>query len=182
MAGRQLGKVLTSLSGEFLVAGQLCMRGYVASLTLKNYPDVDIFVLNPQTQKQCSVQVKTVSVPRPRVRVRPPRAAYPMGVYFVPESVERLVNTPFVFVTIDPDLNVNYYIAPCEDVAAMSERERRQYLEDCLAKGREVNPTQPRMLSLEALAPFKDQWDNLGLDGPGDGAETLATPNLNVVP
>jgi hypothetical protein len=42
------------------VAGQLCLRGYLASLTLKNYPKVDIFVQNPKNGKQTTLQVKTI--------------------------------------------------------------------------------------------------------------------------
>lgn len=58
MAKSHLDKTLTALAGEYLVAGQLCLRGYVASLTLKNYPGVDIFCLNPSNGRQVAVQVK----------------------------------------------------------------------------------------------------------------------------
>ena len=59
MAKPQIDKTLTALAGEFLVAGNLCLRGYMASLTLKNYPKVDIFCLNPKNGKQVAIQVKT---------------------------------------------------------------------------------------------------------------------------
>jgi hypothetical protein len=36
-----LPKNLITLSGEYFVAGYLCMNGIVASLTLKNYPGAD---------------------------------------------------------------------------------------------------------------------------------------------
>ena len=59
MAKPQMDKTLTALAGKFLVAGQLCLRGIVASLTLKNYPKVDVFCLNPKNNRQVAVQVKT---------------------------------------------------------------------------------------------------------------------------
>jgi hypothetical protein len=152
------------------------MRGYVASLTLKNYPDVDIFVMNPRTQTQRSVQVKTIAVPRRKSNPRAPSSGYPQGAYFVPESIDRLTNTPFVFVTIDPELNVEYFIAPSERVAEISEQERQQYLDDCRAKGRAVSDSQPRMISRAGLDEFRDRWDNLGLEAP---PEVVAMPLRN---
>ena len=161
MAGKQLNKTLTALAGEFLVAAQLCMRGFVASLTLKNYPGVDIFVLNPTNGKQTSVQVKTILVGSRRPVVTGP---YSLGAYFVPEKVDDLIDTPFVFVTIDPDRNVQYFVVPCDQVAAISARERDEYFEWAKSAGRTVNPVQPRMISLTALEPFRDCWGCLRLN------------------
>lgn len=82
MVKSALNKTLTALAGEFFVAGQLCLQGYVASLTLKNYPSVDIFCLNPETGKQVAIQVKTKRGGRE---------------YFVPENINES-DPPFVFV------------------------------------------------------------------------------------
>jgi hypothetical protein len=54
MAKTHIDNTLTALAGEFLVAGHLCLRGFVASLTLKNYPAVDIFCLNPSNSVVCA--------------------------------------------------------------------------------------------------------------------------------
>ena len=161
MAGPQLGKTLVALAGEFLVAGQLCMRGCVASLTLKNYPGVDIFALNPKTGKQVAIQVKTIKVSPGR---RAPATAYPQGAYFVPESGHEYPDRPFVFVTITSPDQVDYFIVPGQSVADISERERQQYFEWARSAGRTVSEAQPRMTSLEALSPFKDRWELLGLE------------------
>jgi hypothetical protein len=85
MAKTHLEKTLTALAGEFLVAGHLYLKGFVASLTLKNYPGVDISGLNPDNGKQVAIQVKTIRGGRS---------------YCVPEGVDKLDN-PFVFVHID---------------------------------------------------------------------------------
>ena len=161
MAGRQLDKTLTALAGEFLVAGQICLRGYVASLTLKNYPGVDIFALNPRSNAQVAVQVKAAKIV-PRRPVAQP-SPYPPGVYFIPESVDEHPDTPFVFVTIAPGPEVEYFIVPGNVVAEISDKERQEYFEYVRSRGRVVKDVQPRMISLAALEPFKDRWDNLGL-------------------
>jgi hypothetical protein len=164
VAGRQLSKTLTALAGEFLVAGQLCLRGYVASLTLKNYPGVDIFALNPRTNKQVAIQVKATKVPRLRPSTPRPPSTYPRGTYFVPESVGEHPDQPFVFVAIGPGNEVEFFVVPGVSVAEISETERQAYLEYVRGEGRVVRDLQPRMISLESLAPFRDRWDLLGLE------------------
>lgn len=78
-----LNKNLLALAGEYHVASQLCLKGYVASLTLKNYPGVDIFCLNPANGRQAAVQVKTTR----------------SNAYYVPEKYPE-GNCPFVFVHV----------------------------------------------------------------------------------
>jgi hypothetical protein len=144
MAKPQIDKTLTGLAGEFLVAGHLCIKGYVASLTLKNYPKVDIFCLNPKNQKQVAIQVKTV------------RNA---NAYYIPEHVDDSGN-PFVFVLIKTDETVEFFIMPAGDVATLSRNERDEYLHAHPNAKRE----QPRMLSVSRLDPFRNRWDLLELD------------------
>ncbi|MDN5363983.1 MAG: hypothetical protein PWQ91_1044 [Eubacteriales bacterium] len=144
MAKPQLDKTLTALAGGFLVAGNLCLRGYVASLTLKNYPKVDIFCLNPKNGKQIAIQVKTKRGGKQ---------------YYVPENIDEF-DQPYVFVYIHPDDKVDFYIVPSQEVARLSAWEREKYLQDRPHVSRE----QPRMLSIETIQKFKDRWDLLGLD------------------
>ena len=59
--GSHLNKTLTGLAGEFSVAAKLCLQGFVASLTFKNYPGVDIFCFDPATNRLARVQVKTIT-------------------------------------------------------------------------------------------------------------------------
>ena len=61
MAGKATDKILTGLAGEYHVGAELCRRGFFASLTLKNYPKVDIFVMHPIEQYAVPIQVKTVA-------------------------------------------------------------------------------------------------------------------------
>lgn len=144
MAKSQVDKTLTGLAGEFLVAGHLCLKGYVASLTLKNYPKVDIFCLNPKNGKQAAIQVKTH------------RGG---GSYYVPEDIDHSDN-PFVFVYIHLDDTIEYFIVTAKDVAEISAKERNEYLRT----HPHVKRDQPRMVSRSGLAAYKDRWDLLGLE------------------
>jgi hypothetical protein len=138
----QIEKLLTGLAGEFLVAGQLCLKGYVASLTLKNYPGVDIFCLNPKTGKQVAIQVKTKRGGRH---------------YYVPENVDQF-KSPFVIVYINSEI-VDFYVVPATQVTRLSAKQRDAYL-----RGHpNVKQEQPRMLDIKTLGSFKERWDLLGL-------------------
>ncbi|MEM3580929.1 MAG: hypothetical protein QXQ64_06680 [Candidatus Bathyarchaeia archaeon] len=140
----QLEKTLTALAGEFAVASRLCLKGYVASLTLKNFPKADIFCFNPKNGKQVVIQVKTKKGGRN---------------YYVPEDVDKL-SSIFVFVYINEDEKMDFFIAPSKEVAEISEKERQEYI----AKHPNVSKKQPRMISTQALQKFKDRWDLLGIE------------------
>ncbi|MCC7353576.1 MAG: hypothetical protein IT330_07430 [Anaerolineae bacterium] len=144
MAKAHIDKTLTALAGEFLVAGHLCLRGYVASLTLKNYPAVDIFCLNPRNGKQVAIQVKTK------------RGGTQ---YFIPESISKVQN-PFVFVFIKSAESVEFFIVPSQQVAKLSIAERDGYINT----HPHVKKEQLLMLNVKTLAPFKDRWELLGLE------------------
>ena len=51
---------LTSMAGEFLVAGKLLKRGLLVSVTMGNAKAIDLFVHNPKTDKTFIVQVKAL--------------------------------------------------------------------------------------------------------------------------
>ena len=144
MAKTHIEKTLTALAGEFLVAGHLCLKGYVASLTLKNYPAVDIFCLNPNNGKQVAIQVKTIRSGKQ---------------YYIPENIDNS-STPFVFVRIKPNEEVEFFIVPAKEVAQISDKERRDYLRT----HPNAKNKQPRMIDLDTLEIFRNGWELLGLD------------------
>jgi len=47
------------VAGEYLVAGELSLRGYIASITLRNSRGIDIIASNSEGSKSVSIQVKT---------------------------------------------------------------------------------------------------------------------------
>ena len=51
--------IRTGIAGEFFVAGELSKRGWIATLTAKNTPDVDVLASWPTGDVQARIQVKT---------------------------------------------------------------------------------------------------------------------------
>ncbi len=54
-------RVRTGIAGEFYVAGELSKRGWIATLTAKNTPIVDILASRPTGDVHARIQVKTRS-------------------------------------------------------------------------------------------------------------------------
>ena len=57
----KLESTLVGVAGEYLVAGELSLRGYIASITLRNSRGIDIIASNSDGTKSVSIQVKTNS-------------------------------------------------------------------------------------------------------------------------
>ena len=57
----KLEPTLVGVAGEYLVAGELSLRGYIASITLRNSRGIDIIASNADGTKSVSIQVKTNS-------------------------------------------------------------------------------------------------------------------------
>lgn len=53
--------IQTGIAGEFFVAGELSKRGWIATLTAKNTPDVDVLASRPTGDVHARIQVKTRS-------------------------------------------------------------------------------------------------------------------------
>ena len=58
---KKLESQIVGVSGEYLVAGELSLRGYIASITLRNSRGIDIVASNSDGTKSVSIQVKTNS-------------------------------------------------------------------------------------------------------------------------
>lgn len=54
-------RIRTGIAGEFLVAGELSKRGWIATLTAKNTPHVDVLAARPSGDVHARIQVKTRS-------------------------------------------------------------------------------------------------------------------------
>lgn len=54
-------RIRTGIAGEFLVAGELSKRGWIAILTAKNTPHVDVLAARPAGDVHARIQVKTRS-------------------------------------------------------------------------------------------------------------------------
>lgn len=51
--------IRTGIAGEFFVAAELSKRGWIATLTAKNTPDVDVLASRPTGDSHARIQIKT---------------------------------------------------------------------------------------------------------------------------
>ena len=136
------------LAGEYLVAGMMNLKGWVASLTLKNFPGVDIFGKDPETDKNISVQVKTTRENSFNIGINRPQR----------KVLNELIKGPFVFVHVDKANNVTYYILTKDELIALINATDDAYFSRKKDKSKE---DYPMALLRKDLAPFKDHWDSL---------------------
>jgi len=64
-AHRYSERIHTGIAGEFLVAGELSKRGWIATLTAKNTPHVDVLAARLSGDQHARIQVKTRSTAYP---------------------------------------------------------------------------------------------------------------------
>lgn len=140
---------MIGLTGEYFVAGMMSLKGWVASLTLKNYPSVDIFGLDPETEKTINIQVKTTKNVK----------SYQIGVMRSQRpEIDSIITCPFVFVYIDKNNNVDYFILSRNQLIDLIlstddeyyNRPRKEPLKDY-----------PIAINLKDMAEYKDKWQNL---------------------
>jgi Holliday junction resolvase-like predicted endonuclease len=53
---------ITGVAGEYFVAAELSRRGWIATLTLKNTPNIDVIATKPDDLRSINIQVKTRSI------------------------------------------------------------------------------------------------------------------------
>lgn len=142
-------KILKGVAGEYLVAGELSKRGYVASITLKNTRGFDILVANSEATKQVAIQVKTDSK----------NSEY----WILSEQADNYYSDNFFYVLVKlKGLNErpDFYIVPSKVVADQVRKEHAAYYK---AKGK--NPADYTMRKFFGKEQkYLEKWDLLGLD------------------
>lgn len=162
----QSKKLMTGLAGEYLVAGMMSMRGWVASLTLKNYPGVDIFGMRPENNSNevVNIQVKTTR-----------DNTFWVGLMHSDmKTIRDHIKGPYVFVHLPKEdeceqsvldlSSVDFYILSKSQVIEIIQTTDEAYQKKDRGN-RQLKEDYSVALLLkrdyELLAPFKDQWDNL---------------------
>ena len=145
----QINKLMTGLAGEYLVAGMMNLKGWIASLTLKNFPGVDIFGMNPNTGENVSIQVKSCWSNNFFIGVR--------------HSERHLMNDrikgPFVFVHMEDSETVSYYILTKDEfIDLVNSTDDAYYYKQ---RKKPIKPDYPIALSLNDIRPFHNHWDSL---------------------
>jgi len=152
MAKNKLKKHLIGLTGEYFVAGMMSLKGWVASLTLKNYPSVDIFGLNPESGKTVNIQVKTTKN----------QSSYNIGLrHDQRDIIKDKIVCPYVFVHIDKNNIISYFILSRNEFIDLIEKTDDEYFNKPRKKAIKTN--YPIAIKVSDLKIFKDNWDSIWL-------------------
>lgn len=133
----KLASTLVGVAGEYLVAGELSLRGYIASITLRNSKGIDIIVSDEHAARSVSIQVKTNSFGNDKwILNKKAEDFYSDNHYYIFVSLKEIGERP------------EYYIVPSKIVANYVSSSHSEWL-----KGRK-NDGSPRKDS--AIRNFKD--------------------------
>ena len=140
----------TAVAGEYFVAAELCRRGYIALITLRNTENADILASNAGTTKSVKIQVKTR---------RGKAHNWPLN-----RKAERisLPDLFYVFVTLRGEQErPEYFIVPSAEVARTVKEGHAAWLKKPGRKGQPHRDTPIRQFT--AYESYRERWDLLGL-------------------
>lgn len=110
---RKLANIDIGLCGEYYVCAQMHLKGWTASMTLKNYPGIDILGYNPTDNKRTEIQVKTG------------QNKYTVLTGLNTDNFNKSIGNitqPYVFVHLLDDDNIECYILTSADFVSLSKR------------------------------------------------------------
>lgn len=151
MPSKTLPHGLTGVAGEYLVAGELSRRGYIASITLRNTRGIDILVSNADATRQIGIQVKARQGHRPEWVLNEKAESFASETLF------------YVFVNLkDLTERPDFYIVPSKVVADFVRNDHRTWL-DTPGKRGQVHKDNPVRQFRDPEKKFLERWDVLGL-------------------
>jgi hypothetical protein len=147
----KLPKTLVGIAGEYLVAGELSRRGYLAAVTLRNTKGVDILASSGDASKSVGIQVKTI---------QSKRRVWPLS-----EKADAYTpdNVLYVFVNLNDGGAPTYHVVPSVVVAEYSRQWHSYFLDTTRRDGRPHKDSGRRAFK-DTKGSFRDRWDLLGLD------------------
>lgn len=148
------------LAGEYMVAGMLSIQGWYASLTLKNYPNIDII----------ACKVGKENMPKPiQVKSTKGKSSILVGNLNKDANEEdiknKIVKGDYVFVVFnkkvdeDPTMCPDYHIVPENNMIELVKKTNDDYFNKQHKK--EVRDIQPIAIKVSDLVKYKDRWDLL---------------------
>ena|SRR5579872_522105 len=152
-AGRRTQYNIIGVAGEYFVAAELSRRGWIAVLTLKNTPNIDLIATTLDGRRTINMQVKTRSIGN--------RQGWKLS-----RSIETLVpaeNYYIAFVDLcGMDAKPDYYLIPKNLFAKWISNRHKQWLATPGRKGRvhQDNPIRAfDKLDFEVFEKYHNNWD-----------------------
>lgn len=146
----KIPSILAGVAGEYLVAGELSRRGWIASVTLRNTRGVDVLASNLDLTRSVGIQVKTNQRSQ--------------SVWLLNSKAEGLDQDDlyYVFVRLNGLGSPRFHVVPSRVVA---EHTRRTHQEWLAIPGRDGQPHRdnPNRKFTDEGEKYLDRWDLLGL-------------------
>ena len=168
----EIEKLKTGLTGEYLVAGIMQMKGWISSLTLKNYPGVDIFGRREVDGivQHADIQVKTTR-----------DNTFWVGVKHsdLDSEIEKKIKGPYVLVHLPKEESdderktqtnlsgIDFYILSQKQIIKLIRDTDDAYQKKDRGEKKLKDDYSVAILlkrDRELLKPFKDQWENLWVE------------------
>ncbi len=144
--------ILTGVAGEYLVAGELSKRGYIASITLRNTRGIDILVSNRNATKSVGIQVKSTKYSNTRS-------------WMLNEKAEKYFadNLFYVFVNLkEGNQRPDFFIVPSKIVAQYCKKNHTNWLKMPNRKGGKHKDTSMRKF-FDGKEKYLEKWEILNL-------------------
>lgn len=160
LRGAARGTGLTGAAGEYYVAAELSLRGWLATPTIKNAPGTDVLAQFRETGTLVAIQTKTASFGNPFMMN--------LGI----ERVSSADNEWVVLVKLhQPLTRPSFFVVPHNHVAAAAYAQHRRWLKTPGRAGQPHRDNPRRTLRAHQLLAYEDKWDLLL-------RPTSAVPNL----
>ena len=147
----QLTSVLSGSAGEYFVAGELCRRGYLASILLNNARGIDIQCSNREATKTIGIQVKTSKGRQTE--------------WVLNKKIEGYYadNLFYIFVCLNSNQDPpDYFIVPSKTVAEFAKTYHQEWLTTPGRKG-QMHKDNPMRKFRDEKKIYLNRWELLGL-------------------
>ncbi len=142
---------LTGAAGEYHVAAQLSMRGWLATVTIKNAPTTDVLAKHAQVGSVVAIQTKTTGLGGQKFRV---------GQKDERPSVDD--HEWYVFVQMTSlDARPDFYTVPRDHVSALLWVNHWDWLAQPGRKGQAHKDSAIRVIHPKDIQPYRERWDAL---------------------
>ena len=147
----QLESTLVGVTGEYYVAAELSIRGYLASVTLRNSRGIDIIASNSDASRSISIQVKTSKKGLPKwVLTKKAEDFCSDNHFYVFTRLNEIGQRPV------------FYIVPSTVVAGYCAKTHKQYV-----RGKKKDGSPRKDSSMRIFEDYEDvyreRWELLGL-------------------
>jgi len=147
----KLSTNLSGVTGEYLVAGELSRKGYIAALTSRNAKGIDMLASNETATKSVGIQVKTNQGDSRKWMLRDKADEYFADNLF------------YVFVNLNSGRSYcEYFIVPSKVVAKYVKTKHKEWLKTPGSKGQKHNDNSIRWFR-DYECKYLNRWDLLGL-------------------